>query len=318
MIEKNKILEACLSTQKGEKYDVAICYSGGKDSAFLIYLLKEIYGLRVIAVSVDNGFEFESTLEGLEEFPNNVGIPLKVIKPDRDFFKKLYHNLIVSPGELQDGKRNHVCHVCNNMIWCQVMIYAADNNIPFVASGLGLEQLNSGRSYPLEINRMANRIAEKSTRKILRMVIEHIHSDNELMKDAIFCEEVSRLESISNQVVTVYPYIYHKININEQKKLIREYGQWRPLNDEDFNKYISSGCLIMKKVMGELEKLELIRLNEREEAKRMSAAGQISEEQIAFAYRDVTRNKVNLSDAIFDELDVKNYLMEIAIKRKQL
>ena len=74
----------------------------------------------------------------------------------------------------------------------------------------------------------------------------------------------------------------------------------------------------MKKVMGELEKLELIRLNEREEAKRMSAAGQISEEQIAFAYRDVTRNKVDLSDAIFDELDVKNYLMEIAIKRKQL
>lgn len=317
-IEKNEILEACFSNQRGTDYDVAICYSGGKDSAFLIYLLKEIYGLRVIAVFVDNGYEFPETLEGLTEFPDNVDVPLKIIKPDRDFFRKLYRNLIVSPGKLQDGKRNHICHVCNNIIWCQVMLFAAENNIPFVASGLGIEQLNSGRSYPLEINRMVNRIAEKSTRKVLRMFLDHIHGDSELMRDVEFCDGVRHLEKIGNQVVTVYPYIFHKININDQKKLIGKYGNWRPLNNQDFEKYVSSGCLIMTKVIGELEKLELVKLNEREEAKRMRESGLISEEQVAFAYHDVTKEKVDLSDAIFNELDIKDYLKEVAQKREQL
>lgn len=318
MIEKNEILEACFSNQRGKDYDVAICYSGGKDSAYLIYLLKEIYGLRVIAVSVDNGFEFPEAVKGLAEFTNNVGVPLKIIKSNKKFFRKLYRSLIVSPSELKDGKRNHICHICNNIIWCQVALFATDNNIPFVASGLGIEQLNSGRSYPLEINKMANRIAEKSTKKILRMFLNYIYGDSELMGDAEFCDEVRHLEKISNQVVTVYPYIYHSISIDDQKKLISEYGNWRPLNNQDFDKYVSSGCLIMTKVIGELEKLELVKLNEREEAKRMRKAGLISEEQAAFAYRDVTREKVDLSDAIFDELDIKDYLRDVAQKRGQL
>lgn len=317
-VEKNPFLEACLSEKKGEQYDVAVCYSGGKDSSYLIYLLKEVYELRVIAVSIDNGFEFPGVVESLSEFTDNVGVPLKVITPDQNFFAKLYKNLVMHPGDLQDRKRNHICHVCNNMIWSHIMLFAAENNIPFVASGLGLEQLNSGRSYPLEINQLANRIAEKSTRKIFQMALKYVYDNQDLMNDQEFMAQFNRVKNISNSVSTIYPYIYHNISVNEQKQLLQEYGKWHPLNKSDIKDYISSGCLIMSTLVKEMEKLELVVLNEREEAKRMYAVGLLDEKQVSFAYQDVKHAKVNLEDPIFEIIGVKDYLVQIAKERDQL
>lgn len=318
MIEKKECLEKCLSERRGDQYDVAVSYSGGKDSAFLIYLLKEIYRLRVIAVSIDNGFEFPRVVEELEQFPKNVGVPLKIITPDKEFFIELYKNLIMNPNELRDGKRNHICHVCNNVIWSQVMLFAAENNIPYVASGLGLEQLNSGRAYPLEINQLANRIAEKSTRKISQMISKYVKNNPELMNNQAFMKQFERLNNISTSVSTIYPYIYHSVSVNVIKKILVEYGDWHPLTHQDINSYISSGCLIMSKVVLELEKIDLISMNEREEAKRMFASGLLDEKQVAFAYRDKKNCKINLDDPIFDILRIKDYLAQIARDRGQL
>lgn len=38
-------------------------YSGGKDSSYMLLLLKEVYNLRVLAVMVDNGFEYEGCVD---------------------------------------------------------------------------------------------------------------------------------------------------------------------------------------------------------------------------------------------------------------
>lgn len=317
-VERNSYLEACLNEKKGEQYDVVVSYSGGKDSAYLIYLLKEVYKLRVIAVSVDNGFEFSGVVESLNEFTDNVGVPLKVIAPNPSFFAKLYKNLVMNPGSLQDGKRNHICHICNNLIWSYIVLFAAENNIPYVASGLGLEQLNSGRNYPLEIDQLANRIAEKSTRKIFQMAYKYICDNPELMNDEEFINNVSKMKNLSSSVSTVYPYIYHNVSVNEQKELLQKYGNWHPLNKVDIKDYVSSGCRVMTTLVREMEKLELVVLNEREEAKRMHAAGLLNDKQVSFAYNDVTHAKVKLDDPIFETFGVKDYLTKIAKERNQL
>lgn len=317
-IEKNEILDKCLSEKRGEKYDIAVSYSGGKDSAFLIYLLKEVYKMRVVAVSIDNGFEFPGVLDGLEEFPKNVSVPLEIITPDREFFIELYKNLIISPNELKDGKRNHICHICNNIIWSQVTLYASENNIPYVASGLGLEQLNSGRAYPLEINQFANRIAEKSTRKIFQMICQYVANNSELSNNSVFMEQFARLKNSTNSTSTIYPYIYHTLTVEDIKNTLVEYGNWHPLNQQDINTYVSSGCLIMNKVILEMEKIGMINMNEREEAKRMFASGLLNEKQASFAYKDVRKSKLNLEDSIFDLLGIREYLEKIAADEEKL
>ena len=49
--------EALIKEYKGSgTYDVLMCYSGGKDSTQTLTILKEEYGLSILAVSLDNGF----------------------------------------------------------------------------------------------------------------------------------------------------------------------------------------------------------------------------------------------------------------------
>src|SRR4051812_1821371 len=47
-------LEQALTDCRGKgEYDCLVCFSGGKDSAYLLYKLKKEYGLRVLAYTTD-------------------------------------------------------------------------------------------------------------------------------------------------------------------------------------------------------------------------------------------------------------------------
>lgn len=318
-MNKNEYLQKIISDKRGEKYDIVVMYTGGKDSSYLIYLFKEIYKLRVLAITVDNGYEFTTSYSRMKVYIDNVNVPLEVIKPNKTFFTKMYRELIINPRELKGRGRNQVCHICNNMIWMYVCKYASENKIPFVASGLSFEQLNSGRKYPLNIDAIANRIAEKSTKLINMQAINYLLNTESLNDDESLMQLLQyNTDNNKYSVTTIYPFIYHRVSIDEQKSTIIEYGAWTPPVDISVEKYISSGCNIMNKVLFELEKMELITINEREETKRMVETGLIDKEKAEFAYYNAVNKKVNLLDPIFDEIGIKEYLLEIAQKRHQI
>ncbi len=59
-----EMLEAC--RRRGE-YDCLMMLSGGKDSTYALYLLKERYKLNVLGFTFDNGFESEAALENIHK-----------------------------------------------------------------------------------------------------------------------------------------------------------------------------------------------------------------------------------------------------------
>ncbi len=305
---RNDILQEILEKRKGEEYDVAVMYSGGKDSSYLLYLLKKVYNLRVIAVMVDNGFENDHAWDKIKRFTDNLEIPLEILKPSAEQFSKLFQILITENEYFCKEGVNHICFICNNLLWCNVLKFAEEKNIPYIASGLSLAQLNSGRAYPLEQNAIANSIAEKSTRVILKNTLEAMRKTKGYENHSEFRMFIEQFSNLSNKVKTIYPYIYHSMSVQELKDTLQSYG-WEPPKAVDINTYISSGCTIMKKVVGELEKLGLITLNEREQAKAMVADGLLDEEQLAYANYDAKKDKVNLTDPIMDELGIKEYLL---------
>lgn len=316
---ENEYLRKIIDKKKGKKYDVAVMYTGGKDSSYLIYLLKEVYKLRLIAVTVDNGYEFPNNIAKMKKYLDNVGVSLVTIKPEKEFFKTLYRELIVNPQHLSNGRRNHICHICNNLIWMNVCKYASDNEIPFIASGLALEQLNSGRVYSLTINEQTNGISEKSTKVVNKLTMDYLSTNSAFAADNEYKNLFNYYKDKNKyKVETIYPYIYHNVGIEELKKTIIEYGNWTPPIDVAVGDYYTSGCEIMSRVIFELEKLELVKLNERDEAKQMIENGTLDEKGADFANRIVSSEKVDLSDELFEELGVKEYLTDIAKKRNQL
>jgi len=86
--ELNKIVNLLKSTGKRKKYDCIFGISGGVDSTYLAYKLKE-FGLRPIAVHVDNGWNSELAVKNIEKTLNKLDIDLYTYVLDWEEFKDL-------------------------------------------------------------------------------------------------------------------------------------------------------------------------------------------------------------------------------------
>lgn len=309
----NDVFQKIVTQKKGGQYDVAVMYSGGKDSSYLIYLLQEVYHLRVMAVMVDNGFEHDYTWEPMRRFPEEMGVPLQILHPDKEMFIQLFRMLVTEYPVFQKNGINHVCFICNNILWCEVAKYAFAHDIPYIASGLSLMQLSSGRSKPLEPDLLANSIAERSTRMIYKNAVEGMKQTQIFQENADFRDFIlSGREAIKN-VTTVYPYIYHSVSIREQKETLTKLN-WQPPSLNSVEKYISSGCKVMQGLIYELEKLGIITLNEREQAKVMMQKGLMEGSDTKFATYDASKDIVNVGGEVITQLQLQDFLIGLCEK----
>lgn len=74
---------------KNKKYDCIMGISGGLDSSYLAYFGTSKWGLRILAVHVDDGFDSEITKRNIHRLCETAKIKLVVIKPDAKQFNGL-------------------------------------------------------------------------------------------------------------------------------------------------------------------------------------------------------------------------------------
>ena len=90
--EGKKRLEAMLTTikeyGKGRKYDCIMGLSGGLDSSYLAYL-GYTWGLRVLAVHIDDGYDTEISKSNLKNLIQATHFDYEVITPDAEQFDAL-------------------------------------------------------------------------------------------------------------------------------------------------------------------------------------------------------------------------------------
>lgn len=73
---------------KGKKYDCIMGLSGGLDSSYLAYLGHQ-WGLRVLAVHIDDGYDTEISKENLRKLVEKTGFDYEVVRPDKEQFNQL-------------------------------------------------------------------------------------------------------------------------------------------------------------------------------------------------------------------------------------
>lgn len=83
-----EIVEKIKADGKGKQYDCIIGVSGGVDSTYTAYLVKEL-GLRPLAVHLDNGWDSELAVKNIENTLNTLGIELYTEVLDWEMFKDL-------------------------------------------------------------------------------------------------------------------------------------------------------------------------------------------------------------------------------------
>ncbi len=85
----DEVISAIKREGRGKPYDCILGLSGGVDSTYVAYLCKKKYGLRPLAVHLDNGWNSEVATRNIEHIVNILGLDLYTEVLNWDEFRKL-------------------------------------------------------------------------------------------------------------------------------------------------------------------------------------------------------------------------------------
>lgn len=88
---------------KGKKYDCIIGVSGGTDSSYLMYIAKMKYGLRPLAVNMDNGWSSEIAVQNIKKITTALEIDLETYVIDYEEVKAVFRAYIKAALPWIDG-----------------------------------------------------------------------------------------------------------------------------------------------------------------------------------------------------------------------
>lgn len=85
----NEMLVELKKAGKGKEYDCLMGISGGLDSAYLAYLGAIKWGLRILAIHVDDGYDTELAQTNIDRLCKACAIKLEIVRPDAEQFNDL-------------------------------------------------------------------------------------------------------------------------------------------------------------------------------------------------------------------------------------
>lgn len=118
-------------------YDAVMAYSGGKDSSYALKLLKERYGLRILAITLDNHFVSPMAWENVSRVTDALGIDHMRFRPPWKAMKAMFtrtaqEDIFPAPTLL---RASSICTACIGLVKNIVLKTALEMSVPMVAFG---------------------------------------------------------------------------------------------------------------------------------------------------------------------------------------
>lgn len=123
-----KIVEEIKANGKNKPYDCIIGVSGGVDSTYVAYLVKK-YGLRPLAVHLDNGWNTEISTKNVFNALKSLEVDLKTIVLDWREFKDLQLSFLKASTPDLEIPTDHAIYAVLRKI-------AAENNVRYIIDGV--------------------------------------------------------------------------------------------------------------------------------------------------------------------------------------
>ena len=216
-------------------YDVLVAYSGGKDSTFTLDLLKNQYGLRILALTFDHGFVSPFALENIKRVVETLGIDHITFKPDfllmrRIFCYAIEHELH-PPKALE--RASSICNSCMGLVKFITLRTAIEKGIPFIAYGWspGQAPIQSAilKNHPSFVQKAQQLFLQPLEKAAKLNVRAYFLNDSHLSNNSYF--------QFSYKINPLAFLHYDEEDIYDR---IRELG-WQPPQDTDPN---STNCLL--------------------------------------------------------------------------
>lgn len=132
-------LDTLISDIKGTSptYDAVMAYSGGKDSSYTLKLLKERYGLRILAITFDNHFVSPMAWENISMVTDALSVDHLSFRPPWKVAKAMFtrtaqEDIFPTPTLL---RASAICTACIGLVKNIVLKTALEMSVPMVAFG---------------------------------------------------------------------------------------------------------------------------------------------------------------------------------------
>jgi len=254
-IEDKKLLKKLFKKRmekiKGQnKYDCLIGISGGKDSSYVLHILKNKYNLNVLTYTFDNGFLSDYAKNNIKNLVEKTGVDHFFHKAEWDFQKKLYKKFMKTRGI--------PCKGCSLGAYGTSFKFAFEKNIPFVIHGRTPSQIfrefipeSTDPTIPFIKNNLQEYNKEKQIETLITVadrlmnLTSGIGKNNEELLNKLlkeFFPDVSELLTSDTIPEFLGFFLYYPYNEKNIKNVLEKELKWtRPKKDKTFS---HADCLI--------------------------------------------------------------------------
>jgi hypothetical protein len=214
-------------------YHCLMSWSGGKDSTYTLWLLKERYGLRTLAFTFDNGFVSPAAFENMRNVAEHLGVDHVIVKPRFDLLRQAFvastEPDMYPPRALE--RASGICNTCMALAKGIGLRMALEKTSPFLAYGWSPGQIPLA-SAVFRINP-----------RMLRAMVEAAMTPLEGAVDGalgVYFPEECHMEAVSEPLYNISPLAFLDYDEEDAIQRIGALGWERP-RDTDPN---STPCLL--------------------------------------------------------------------------
>lgn len=214
--EKEKKLEDIFNNLKKQNkpYHCLVPLSGGKDSAYVLYLIVKRYKLKPLAITLNNYFRTRIADKNLKMTLKKLDVDHIMVTPRWSIMKKLYKKFLENEGK---GKFvSEFCIPCNIAIWSTVNKFSEIFKIPVIYGGV-----REIESSPPEIFGFSSQYFREIARDVLT---------EEEIKEFMPYEFDYKNASFDNELSSIWIFDYIYWRREDEQKALKEIG-WNKGNN---------------------------------------------------------------------------------------
>lgn len=244
---------------RNSEYDCIMGISGGLDSSYLAYLGSVKWGLRILAVHVDDGFDTEITKRNISRISNFPNFDLRIIKPDSYQFTELIKAF------MRAGVPN-IFIPQDNVLFANVYNFLKNNHLKTFLSGSNfaleciLQKGNTHDPYDLKNIKYIHKKFGKGNIDKLTLLSGLKKDINRFLLNVETTEPLNFIDYNRDRAITEltnycnFEYYGGKHLENELTKFIQQYWLYKKFNVDKRKSHLSSMI-----VSGQITREEAVR-----------------------------------------------------------
>ncbi|OPX30352.1 MAG: hypothetical protein B1H08_01955 [Candidatus Omnitrophica bacterium 4484_171] len=245
-----RLLEDRFNSIRGKyDYDCLVGISGGKDSSYLAWQLKNKYGLRILTFTFDNGFLTDYAKRNIEIVIKKLNVDHFFHRTDWNIHKEFYRQAVLHFG--------YPCPACAYSSYAFMNKLAFEKKIPFCVHGRSRAQMfkellnksidpflpfikNNLSTYSIEKNKETALKALRRLEYLLKKIIKDSNLRQAFYKD--FYPDIEEYKKSNFAPEFLGYFLYEKYDEKKITKVLEEELHW--VKPEDSRILTHSDCLV--------------------------------------------------------------------------